>query len=240
MQPEVDVDNLSAAYSPKFFEMIGQTARKSAMQIVPIIVGFLHPRSIVDVGCGVGTWLKVFQENGIPDVLGLDGPWVRQDSLEISTEQFRVSDLAQPLAAARRFDLVVSLEVAEHLPPASAKRFVESLTALGDIVLFSAAVPHQGGVNHTNEQWPEYWAGLFEQRGYAVADWLRPRIWASSTVSWCMRRTRFCSSTRGSSRPVRNWRTRSTRRGERNYRSFIPKCTSSPPCIGETCIVMRT
>jgi alpha-amylase/alpha-mannosidase (GH57 family) len=66
--------------------------------------------------------------------------------------------------------------VAEHLPAHKAETFVDNLTAHGDVILFSAAVPHQGGEHHVNEQPPEYWRKLFAAEGYEVFDWLRPRL----------------------------------------------------------------
>ena len=63
-------------------------------------------------------------------------------------------DLAQPLQIDRRFDLALSLEVAEHLPPECGSEFVQTLTDLSSVILFSAAIPFQGGTDHLNEQWP--------------------------------------------------------------------------------------
>ena len=85
-------------------------------------------------------------------------------------------DLTTPFSLGRRFDLVQSLEVAEHLPAHLADRFVADLVAHGDVILFSAAVPHQGGEHHVNEQPPEYWRRRFADRGYAAYDWLRPQL----------------------------------------------------------------
>jgi len=117
-------------------------------------------------------------------VLGLDGPWVRSDDLEIPTENFVAADLTAPPGLGRTFDLVTSLAVAEHLPPAAAKTFVDYLTALGPLVVFSAAVPGQGGAGHTNEQWPAYWSELFARRGYEAVDCLREVFWDDDAVQW--------------------------------------------------------
>jgi SAM-dependent methyltransferase len=152
--------------------------------VLPWLLELLEPESIVDVGCGTGTWLQAARENGIDDVLGLDGPWVRPDVLEIPPERFLAIELAAPPKLDRTFDLVLSLEVAEHLPPSQAEDFVDQLTALGPVVVFSAAVPGQGGAGHTNEQWPGYWSELFARRGYEAVDCLREVFWDDEAVDW--------------------------------------------------------
>ena len=139
---------------------------------------------MIDVGCGLATWLRVFREHGINDVVGVDGPWIELKSLEISEQNFITADLREPFQLDRTFDLVISLEVAEHLPRESAETLVDSLARLGPIVLFSAAIPHQGGTLHVNEQWPEWWADLFRRKGYEPIDCIRHKIWQNDRVAW--------------------------------------------------------
>jgi hypothetical protein len=86
---------------------------------------------------------------------------------------------------------VVSLEVAEHLPESSADTFIESLVAHGDVILFSAAVPGQGGQHHINEQWPEYWQQKFAKHGFYFHDTIRPLIWNNEKVNWWYRQNIF-------------------------------------------------
>ena len=126
----------------------------SAKEVVPHILELLRPESVVDVGCGVGSWLAVFREHGIEAFLGVDGAYVDGDLLQIPLEKFLPPDLSKPLQLDRRFDLAVSLEVAEHLPEECAATFVASLVALAPVVAFSAAISHQGGHQNVNEQWP--------------------------------------------------------------------------------------
>src|SRR5205823_6989515 len=101
-----------------------------------------NPRSVVDVGCGPGAWTAEFKRTGAA-VLGIDGYDVKADQLLISPQEFERRNLTEPLRLDRRFDLVNCLEVAEHLPAARAASLVENLCRLGDVVVFSAAVPGQ-------------------------------------------------------------------------------------------------
>jgi hypothetical protein len=172
------------AYTSEFFEAHRAGARRSAGAVVPLVLRLVQPHSVVDVGCGQGAWLAVFREHGVEDILGVDGDYVDRRQLEIPAERFRPHDLIWPLRLEWVFDLVVSLEVAEHLPAACADAFIDSLTRLGPVVLFSAAVPFQGGTDHVNEQWPAYWAGRFDRHGYRPVDCLRRRIWANDAVAW--------------------------------------------------------
>jgi SAM-dependent methyltransferase len=174
----------NAHYSNRYYETIGTGSLASAREVLPIILEFVQPRSVIDVGCGVGTWLSVFRECGIDDYLGVDGDYVDRKMLMIPEDCFIPHDLTVPFRIERKFDLAISMEVAEHLPPESAKGFVESLVRLAPVILFSAAVPYQGGTDHLNEQWPEYWAELFRQHEYAPIDCVRARVWRNEAVDW--------------------------------------------------------
>jgi SAM-dependent methyltransferase len=171
-------------YNDGFFaEQLKQSTR-SAREIVPTVVKFVRPQSVVDIGAGLGAWLSVFKDAGVRDVIGVDGGWAREH-WKLAPNEFIEHDLASPsIPLTRRFDLVVCLEVGEHLPSESASALVESLTKLGPIVLFSAAVPLQGGTHHVNEQWPDYWAALFAKRGYQLVDGLRASFWNNENVDW--------------------------------------------------------
>ncbi|MEG5063534.1 glycosyltransferase [Microcoleus sp. B3-A4] len=177
--------NQQSSYTRDFDQLIGEGARSSAREIIPLLLDLLQPilpKSVVDVGCGTGSWLAAFHKLGIADCLGIDGDYVDRTLLEIPLNQFKSYDLKQPLQVERKFDLAISLEVGEHLPSTCAENFVNSLTKLAPVILFSAAIPFQGGVEHVNEQWPQYWAYYFQQNGFAVIDCLRKKIWNNEKV----------------------------------------------------------
>jgi SAM-dependent methyltransferase len=165
--------------------------------VVPFVMELCHPKSVLDVGCGTGTWLKAFEENGVTDYCGIDGSDTALAKLVISPERFLKCDLSVPFQLARKFDLAVCLEVAEHLPESAADGLVASLVAHADTILFSAAIPGQGGQRHLNEQWPEYWQQKFFGHGYYFHDSIRHRIWNNDSVDcWYKQNTFIVNKTR--------------------------------------------
>ncbi len=172
------------AYGKAFFSDQQVETQDSASEIVPFLMQWLAPRSVIDIGCGVGDWLAELQKQGVERILGVDGEYVNRDWLRIPRESFVPHDLTQPFATTDRFDLAICLEVAEHLPESVAQSLIKCLTTLSPVVLFSAAVPFQGGVGHVNEQWQDYWAARFVDEGYVPVDVLRPQIWDNEHVRW--------------------------------------------------------
>ena len=180
----------SEYYTKSFFETQRNGVKQSAEIMVPMVLQLVPARSVVDVGCGDGSWLSVFRKLGVDDVLGIDGDYITPDLLQIPQDRFRAVDLTKLFSLGRVFDLAISLEVAEHLSPECAPVFVESLTRLAPLVLFSAAIPLQGGNHHINEQWPDYWAKLFHEHGFLTVDFIRKRIWQDDSVdSWYSQNT---------------------------------------------------
>ena len=181
-------------YSRKFFAHLRDGSLSSARALVPIVLDIHPARAVVDVGCGIGGWVKAFAEHGV-NAIGIDGDYVERKQLLIDQDRFIAHDLNRELDVARlclghgnntsgRFDLAVSLEVAEHLVPQRSDSLVRDLCALADVVLFAAAVPFQGGAGHINERWQSWWAQKFSENGFAPFDVLRRDIWSRRDIAW--------------------------------------------------------
>jgi SAM-dependent methyltransferase len=180
--------NETTLYSDSFFDHQSAGSLATARVILKELTDFAPIRSIVDVGCGVGPWLRAALELGVDRVTGLDGDYVDRGRLLVEPSLFVPCDLEKDrldqAVGFVRFDVAISLEVAEHLSAERARSFVAELCRLSDLFLFSAAIPGQGGSNHINEQWPDYWAALFEQHGCACFDVVRPRVWHRDECEW--------------------------------------------------------
>jgi len=192
---------MGKAYDQRFFDWVNFTAARSARHVISILITQIRPSNVLDVGCGQGAWLAVWRELGVIDVVGVDGGYVAQEALLIPREQFLARDLAERFCLDRRFDLVQSLEVAEHLAPQASADFVNSLCAHGDVVLFSAAQPGQGGEGHVNERSLSAWAREFARRGYVAFDFVRPQMKNNRSVDpWYRYNTIVFANARGASR----------------------------------------
>jgi len=163
----------------------------SPRQVVPWIMKQFSPNSVLDVGCGIGTWLKAFQEAGVSDFFGVDGSHTEPQGLLIPNTNFKAIDLNQPWQLNRKFDLAICLEVAEHLTEEASVHLVKALTDHASTIIFGAAVPFQGGQNHVNEQWPSYWQEKFRKHDFYFHDQLRPVFWNNPQVQWWYKQNAF-------------------------------------------------
>ena len=184
--------HIPPTYNAEFYCRLERGVRQSASATAGLLCDLFNPTSVVDVGCGTGIWLAALRDEGVTDILGLDGPWVPRELLAVPEANFLAHDLTEPLALERRFDLALSLETAEHLPPEAAGVLVESIVRLAPVVVFSAAVPGQGGHDHVNEQWPVYWRDLFAAHGYRGSSVLRNRLWDREEIEPWYRQNLLC------------------------------------------------
>lgn len=155
-------------------------------EMVPIIINLFNPKSVVDVGCGLGNFLYCFKKAGVEKVLGIDGEWVNKKKLSkyLQEDEFLERDLEKRFALKIKYDMVLCMEVAEHLSLGRAATFIQDLVQLGDVILFSAAIPFQGGQNHLNEQWLPYWEKLFKDNDFILYDVMRPALWENQSIPW--------------------------------------------------------
>ena len=174
-------------YNQNFYSTYQDASARSASKVLPHVLELVKPKTVVDVGCGIGTWLSVALRLGVEQVRGVDGDYVERNQLLIPTERFTAANLAKGFnlpTGETKFDLAMSMEVAEHLPASDADGFVARLTSLSDAVLFSAAIPKQGGTGHINEQWPTYWSKKFAEQGFVMADVVRPQCWEDPEIAY--------------------------------------------------------
>jgi hypothetical protein len=172
----------SHVYSNKYYDYIDKGSLSSADIIVPMVKSIFEVKSVMDVGSGRGAWLQIWQEHGVSDLVGVDGSYVELESFRVSPSVFFPHDITKPLNLKRKFDVVQSLEVAEHIDEKYADILIDTITRHGDFVLFSAAVPGQGGEHHVNEQPISYWVNKFKMRGYIASDTFRPALMGIKSV----------------------------------------------------------
>ncbi|HZF31389.1 MAG TPA: class I SAM-dependent methyltransferase [Gammaproteobacteria bacterium] len=187
--------------SPQYYENRQRRALRSAQAAVPVLVKLFEPQSVLDVGCGTGEWLAALREGGINDLCGIEHAPAFSANLAVPRGLLTTLDLSDPFRLQREFDLVLCLEVAQFLPRESASTLVESLVRHAKTVIFSAAVPGQGGEGNSNPQWPSYWAELFSRAGYVAEDSLRPLLWLKADIAWWYRQNIIVY--RASSQPMR-------------------------------------
>lgn len=179
--------NSSIAQTDKGFLLSSQIIVKEVLKQLDLT----QINSVVDFGCGIGTWLKTFKDNGIKTIKGFDGDWIDKGLLfkNISPKDFESIDFEyiEQQQIFKKYDLVLCLEVAEHISEKKAEQFINCLTQSGNIVLFSAAIPYQGGVCHINEQWPDYWHNIFSKYNYKPYDTIRHKIWDDDRIFYWYR-----------------------------------------------------
>jgi SAM-dependent methyltransferase len=171
----------ASLYPAGFYENRRAHTSYAARCLLGALPAELPRTSVADIGCGTGTWLAAALSMDSQSAFGIEGDWVTNSMLDDPRIDFRPHDLEQRFTGPR-VDFAISLEVAEHLSPERAESFVADLVALAPAILFSAAIPGQGGVGHRNERWHSYWAELFSAKGYTAHDIIRPIVWADDAI----------------------------------------------------------
>lgn len=131
-------------------------------------------------------------------IKGLDGSWVKEDTVSFPYKFFESKDLSKKVDLKGKWDMAISLEVAEHIKEENSDVFVDNLCNASDIILFSAAVPLTGGTDHVNEQYASYWISKFAQHNYKPIDCVRGKYWNNTKVLPCYKQNiiLFCDENR--------------------------------------------
>ena len=173
-----------------FYDKRDALTRNAACKILEIVKNqFGTFNSVVDVGCGVGTWLSVAEiKFGAKKIKGIEAEWIKNiEVFPIDKNLIQVQNLESKWELTDLYDLGICLEVAEHLTEEGGFELVRNLANHCQLILFSAAIPNQGGNGHINEQWPAYWQSEFAKYGMEAVDSLRPIIWADDSIPWWYR-----------------------------------------------------
>jgi hypothetical protein len=174
----------SSQYDANFYVEQSSDSFESAKSVLPIVFNLIGtPSSIIDVGAGIGAWSSVSKELGVSEVVCLEGNWIENVETLVPRNNYKILDLNQPFSDSTDYELVICIEVAEHLDKERARGFISDITKLSNTILFSAAVPGQGGTDHRNEAKLSYWSELFKENGFYLYDKIRPEIWNLETIA---------------------------------------------------------
>ncbi len=133
-------------------------------EIADGIVRTLHPSSVLDAGCAMGFLVEALNERAV-DARGIDVSEYAISQVDESVrDRCTVGSLAEPIAG--RYDLIVSIEVLEHIPPTETDRVIANLCAATDRILLSTTPSDYGEATHLNVQPPEAWAALMAREGF--------------------------------------------------------------------------
>jgi len=180
-----------ALYDDNFYLNQSSGSFISAKKLLSSLFEDYQPRSVIDFGCGVGTWLAAAEQLGASQLIGLDGDWVDTQKLLSPNITFQPTNFETIEHLDKFCDLAISVEVAEHFEEQYADKFIDLLTQSADLIVFGAAIPLQGGTNHVNEQPQSYWIEKFAQRGFQCFDYFRPKFWHDDTVAFWYRQNTF-------------------------------------------------
>ena len=182
---------LKNKYDKDFYEGLSDGSVESARLVLERLYTIYQPDSVIDYGCGNGAWLSAAEGLGSAILKGYDGPWVDKEKLLSNNIDFTPVSLEENIPVEKKYDLCISVEVAEHLSPGRAAGFVRQLCSSSDVVLFGAATKGQGGTNHINEQWQSYWLEKFNEQNYQYYDIFRGALWNDERIEWWYRQNIF-------------------------------------------------
>lgn len=145
---------------------IAKKRHKCDLNLVKAVIDLFDPTSILDVGCGSGLYCKAFKENGVPMVHGYEGTQ-NVTSLGVYDEIIEI-DLTKPIGQINRFyDLVLCLEVGEHVPKEYEQIFINNLYSMTSqyLILSWADIKQYSASGHVNSRSQKYIINELINRG---------------------------------------------------------------------------
>jgi len=128
------------------------------------IVSDIAPGSVLDAGCAMGFLVEKLRERGV-EAFGVDNSEYAIAQVHPGIRPYCwVGSVAAPLP--RRYDLIVTIEVLEHMPQDQAERALANLCQSTDDILFSSTPFDYKEASHLNVHSPEYWATLFARQDF--------------------------------------------------------------------------
>lgn len=135
-----------------------------AERTIQKVIEMYRPKSVLDLGCGVGKAVDSFYSKGI-DAMGIEGSKMLI-KMASNPQLIRKYNLEKELKLNKKFDLIWSHEFIEHIHPKYINNLLKTFSNHSDIIIMTAAKPGQGGEGHFNEQSSEYWINQFRKYGY--------------------------------------------------------------------------
>ena len=173
-------------YSKAFYDSVTSRAALAADMASEHLCRAINFRSIIDIGCGEGIWLKTFAEkSSAAELVAVDLPGSTFKGLASIKSKIEciATDLANTTQLPNRiFDLVICVEVIEHVSKEYMVALLDYVTKHSIFLLFSGAVPGQGGTHHVNEQPMTYWHKQLASRGFVQMDIVRPLLMQQNGV----------------------------------------------------------
>lgn len=167
-------------YNDKYYNRHFVQYREWEKSIGKHIFDTIRPSSIIDLGCGVGSYLEGALHAGCKDIKGIELSYVmaKKYIVEDVSPYISEGDATDDLGIDRRFDCVVSFEVAEHIDPEGTEKFIENLINLSNnYIVMTAAPPGQSGTGHINLRNKSFWINTIEEKGFLFQDQLVELFW---------------------------------------------------------------
>ena len=169
-------------YDEEYYKRHQAGSYQSALQILRFVHSITHFQTIIDYGCGIGTWGNASHSLGTKEYLGIDQHAFDAGYMLISKSEYLQEDLRHPIRLHSFYDLAICVEVAEHISEEFADMLIDNICRNSEVVLFSAALVYQGGTGHVNEQPCTYWIEKFRSKGYTPVDCIRPAFWDDEQI----------------------------------------------------------